>query len=379
MTEGGPPQSGGSQTARSSTAPGAPAPKAHPSQPMASGASDAAPLQDALTALAGRLAPGAVAIDALSRLSGGASQETWSFDAVRADGTRIPLILRRPPGGRGTAEDESMGGTGVGLELEAQVIRTCAGYGVPVPAVPYVAKPQDGLGTAYVMSRVEGETIARKILRNPEFANARAVMAYQCGAILARIHSVPTGALPGLGISDAAQQWQRYRDIYDSFHEPRPVFEYAFRWLKERLPPPDGPVTLVHGDFRNGNLMIGPEGVRAVLDWELTHLGDPAEDLGWICVNSWRFGVSMKPVGGFGELKDLLAGYRQGGGAPIDAERVYFWTAFGTLKWGIMCMMMVDTFRTGRDRSVERAAIGRRASETEIDLMNLLAPQRTDG
>lgn len=332
-------------------------------------------LHEALEALAGRLAPGAVAIDGLARLSGGASQETWSFDAVRADGTRIPLILRRPPGGSGTTDM----GTAAGLELEARVIRTCAGYGVPVPAIPYVAQPADGIGAGYVMSRIEGETIARKILRNPEFENARAVMAYQCGAILARIHSVPTDALPDLEINDAATQWQRYRDIYDSFREPRPVFEYAFRWLQERLPPPGGPVTLVHGDFRNGNLMVGPEGVRAVLDWELTHRGDPAEDLGWICVNSWRFGVSMKAVGGFGELKDLLAGYRHSGGPPMDAERVYFWTAFGTLKWGIMCMMMVDTFRTGRDRSVERATIGRRASETEIDLMNLLAPQRTEG
>ncbi len=348
--------------------------------PSASGpgippAAEAEELFARLNALAGRLAPGAVSIANLKRLSGGASQETWSFDAVRADDTAVGLILRRPPGGQSPSDM----GTSIGLVREAAVIRACAGYGVPVPAVPYVARPEDGLGDGYVMARIDGETIARRILRNPEFEPARQVMAHQCGAILARIHSVPRDALPPLEVSDARNQWQRYRDIYDGFNEPRPVFEYAFRWLEDRLPPPGGSVTLVHGDFRNGNLMVGPEGVRAVLDWELTHLGDPAEDLGWICVNSWRFGASMKTVGGFGDLKDLLRGYRDAGGEAMTAEQVYFWMAFGTLKWGIMCMMMVDAFRSGRDRSVERATIGRRASETEIDLVNLLVPNQAKG
>jgi aminoglycoside phosphotransferase (APT) family kinase protein len=149
------------------------------------------------------------------------------------------------------------------------------------------------------------------------------------------------------------------------------VFEVAFKWLEQRLPTTTE-LTLVHGDFRHGNLMIGPDGVRAVLDWELTHIGDPAEDLGWICVNSWRFGETHKVVGGFGDVEDLVAGYTEAGGKGMTAERVKFWEMFGTLKWGIMCMSMYQTFATGADRSVERATIGRRSSETEIDLVNLL-------
>ena len=161
---------------------------------------------------------------------------------------------------------------------------------------------------------------------------------------------------------------------YRSFERPRPVFELALRWLRERDPGPSKEVTLVHGDFRHGNLIIGPDGVRAVLDWELAHLGDPMEDLGWVCVNSWRFGEIDKPVGGFGTRDELFAGY-EAAGRRADPERVKFWEVMGTLRWGVMCCGMMQRFRQGPDHSMERAMIGRRSSETEIDLLRLLAPR----
>ena len=130
---------------------------------------------------------------------------------------------------------------------------------------------------------------------------------------------------------------------------------------------------LLHGDFRNGNLIFDPEkGVAAVLDWELAHIGDPAEDLSWICVNSWRFGRPDRPVGGFGEYEDLLAGYEAAGGEPVPLSRLRYWQAIGSLKWGVMCLMMYSSWATGASVSVERPMIGRRVSETEIDLVNLL-------
>ena len=154
------------------------------------------------------------------------------------------------------------------------------------------------------------------------------------------------------------------------------MFDLAFRWLEERAGTMSAEPTLVHGDFRNGNLMVGPDGVRAVLDWELAHRGDPMEDLGWISVNSWRFGEIDRPVGGFGSREELFAGYEAAGGARVDPERVRFWEVLGTLKWGIMCAGMATSFASGADRSIERGTIGRRASETEIDLLRLLAPRR---
>jgi aminoglycoside phosphotransferase (APT) family kinase protein len=326
-------------------------------------------LEKALTVLVKRRVEDCKGITGLKRLTGGASQETWAFDAVMQDGKTLPLILRRAPGGQMRESQHALP-----LETEAAVIALAARHGVAAPPVRCVAAPDDGLGPAYVMDRIEGETIPRRILRDEAFDTARPRLARQCGEILARLHAVPVHEDLALPLQDASAQWKLYRDLYDGFGAARPVFELAFRWLADNMPR-EAAAALVHGDFRHGNLMIQAEnGVAAVLDWELCHLGDPMEDLGWICVNSWRFGVSEMPVGGFGAREELFAGYEAVSGQPVDDARVHFWEVFGTLKWGIMCLMMVDAFRSGFDRSVERAAIGRRASETEIDLLNLLAP-----
>ena len=248
--------------------------------------------------------------------------------------------------------------------------------GLPSPRVMHVLTPQDGLGTGFIMARVEGETIPRKILRDDQFAQARPKLARQLGKVLATIHGLSLQLLPELRRMTATKEIADLDGEYRSFGWPRPVFELALRWLRDRDPGPSEEVTLVHGDFRHGNLIIGPDGVRAVLDWELAHLGDPMEDLGWICVNSWRFGEIDKPVGGFGTREELFAGYESAGG-HVDAERVKFWEVMGTLRWGVMCcgMSMMQRFRLGPEHSIERAMIGRRSSETEIDLLRLLAPR----
>ena len=240
----------------------------------------------------------------------------------------------------------------------------------PRPAYAMCSKPEDGVGIGYVMDRLPGETIARKILRDGEFNTVRPKLARQCGAILARIHQVDTASLTAvLPVIDGPRQLRRYRDLYDAYNYPHPVFEFAFKWLKPRMAKAKRQ-TLVHGDFRHGNLLISPQGVEAALDWELTHIGDPMEDIGWICTNSWRFGVADKVVGGFGELRDLIGGYEEAGGGKIDIDDARTWIVYGSLKWGVMCMSMYQGFRA--DGSVERAAIGRRSSETEMDLVNLI-------
>lgn len=244
--------------------------------------------------------------------------------------------------------------------------------------VPRVVTAVDG---GYVMERVEGETIPRRILRDPAFATARGLMARQAGEIAARIHALPVADLPQLPGPDghpgatghpALAQVEQYRGLLDAFGEPHPVFELGLRWL-ERNPPPPAPTTLVHGDFRNGNFVVGPEGIRAVLDWELAHLGDPMEDLGWLCVQSWRFREVGKRVGGFGDDADLFGGYEAAGGRAVDPDSVRYWEVFGTLKWGEMCIVQAFTHLNGLHRSVELAAIGRRVCETEWHLLELLA------
>jgi aminoglycoside phosphotransferase (APT) family kinase protein len=263
---------------------------------------------------------------------------------------------------------------------EAAVISAAAEAGIAVPRVAYICAAADGLGEAYVMDFIQGETIARKILRDAEFDKVRPGLAAQCGGMLAALHQIDVSALlsdmgADLPFSDAAGELDKYAGFLAAHGHPHPVFELAIKWLRDNLAAAahDGPPVLVHGDFRNGNIMVSPEdGLVALLDWELTHLGDPMEDLGWPCVPSWRFGQHHNPVGGFGARADLYNAYRAAGGT-VDEAAARFWEILGTLKWGIMCAaLMTQAFESGLDPSVERGSIGRRASETEIDLLRMI-------
>ena len=301
----------------------------------------------------------------VTRLSAGASQEIWRFSLLR-QGASTPLILRRAPGGDRVSE------SAIGLEVEAQLIEAAGALGVPVPTVPWVLTPEDGMGRGFIMGFVEGETLGGRIVKSPDLAQARPALARQCGEILAKIHTLNPDDFPSLRHFTPAEQVTTYKETYLATDWPRPVFDLAFCWLEDHCPPAPAHPKLVHGDFRNGNLMIGPDGVRAVLDWEIAHVADPMADLGWLCASCWRFGVLDKPVGGFGLREDLWAGYEAAGGAPVNHDHAKFWEVFGSIRWGVMCSGMKDSFRTV-DPSVERAVIARRSSENEIDLLRQLA------
>ncbi|MDX2167146.1 MAG: phosphotransferase family protein [Deltaproteobacteria bacterium] len=311
-----------------------------------------------------------VRVDGLRKLAGGASSEIWSLDALHG-ATRLALVLRRDPGGSRMQTQR---------RHEYGVQQLAYAAGVPVPRPYWLADDAEALGApSYLMARVEGETLARRLLRDAEFAPARAAMTGQLGAILARIHALDAAApeLTGLpapppGESPALAELDRYEQIFRGIApEPHPAFELAFRWLRARLP--DGTRrALVHGDYRIGNVVFGSEGVRAVLDWELAHIGDPAEDLGWLCVRAWRFGSDHLPVGGIGRREDLFAAYERAGGAPVDAARVRFWEVFGNLKWAVICIAQARTHLDGLRHSVELASLGRRTAETEWELLELI-------
>ncbi len=317
-----------------------------------------------LSALVRRVVPGATNAERIARLSGGASQETWSFHATGL-GVDRPLILRRQPSGI-----DQVGK--IGLETEAALMQAAGAASVPSPPVVHVLENVDAIGTGFVMDHIGGETVARKILRDDVFASVRPKLARQCGEVLARIHAIPVASLPELPASSAARELDDLYATYKTDGQARPVFELAFRWLRDHAPPDPSTPSLVHGDFRNGNVIVDPNGICAVLDWELAHVGDPLRDLGWLCTSAWRFGEIDKPVGGFGEISDLLAGYENAGGARIDPETLHYWIVLGSLRWGVICLSM-RARASGKDRPLERSMIARRASENEIDLLRLLS------
>ncbi|MDU6375728.1 MAG: methyl-accepting chemotaxis protein [Bradyrhizobium sp.] len=194
--------------------------------------------------------PGAIGVRGAAKLSGGASQETWRFDIMHPDGA-IGAILRRSPKGYGAAP-----GRAAGLDNEAALMRLAHAAGVPSPEVLHVLTPKDDLGTGFIMRRVDGETIARKILRDADYAEARPRLARQLGGIAASIHGIAREALPPLREMNATKEIAELAREYRSFDWPRPVFDLALRWLSQNDPGPSADVTLVHGDFRNGNLII---------------------------------------------------------------------------------------------------------------------------
>jgi aminoglycoside phosphotransferase (APT) family kinase protein len=308
--------------------------------------------------LATQLERDTIEVRGLRRLSGGASRETWELELHdTADGRAEPLILQRVRAG-------TLGGT-FSMVAEAQLLGAAAAAGVPVASVVAASDDAEIVGAPFfVMTRVAGETIARRILRDDEFSVARAELVGQCARALAAIHRIPVDAAPHLRAADPVRQ---LRDLLDVLGEPHPAFELGLRWLDEHRPPAVEPA-IVHGDFRMGNLMVGADGLRAVLDWELAHLGDPMEDLGWLCVRAWRFG-SDQPVAGVGGYEELFDAYAETAGVAVDPSVVRWWEVLGTLRWGVICVLQASSHLSGASRSVELAAIGRRVCENEYDLL----------
>jgi aminoglycoside phosphotransferase (APT) family kinase protein len=304
--------------------------------------------------------PGALT---LSPIPGGASRETF---LAESDAGR--WVLRRDPvGARGSFAP---------LETEFRVVQVAAAAGVPV-ATGLAFEPAGGRleSAGFVMDYVEGTSVAPRVLRREELKAARSAMPAQLGKALARIHSIDARAIDGVSISagdPAPAACALWEGIIDEIGEPLPAVEAGLRWLRLNPPPPPERECLVHGDFRLGNLIVDESGLAAVIDWELCHRGDPAEDIGWLCIRSWRFGNDDRPVAGVGDPDEFAATYESAGGAPVDGDRVRYWEAFGNVKWAVICARQANDHLTGVRRSHELASLGRRVCEPEWDLLQLV-------
>jgi aminoglycoside phosphotransferase (APT) family kinase protein len=303
-------------------------------------------------ALGGRLG-------AIRRLSGGASRITSTFELELPSGEARTLVLQQI---RGTALSRHPG-----VETEATLLRAARRAGVPVPEV-VAAGAADRLGEGWlVVEHLDGETLPRRILRGDEYATARSMLVEQTAHALAAIHTIDAETVPALPRADPLRHPLEFLDALD---ETRPVLELGVRWLARNQPDRDESV-VVHGDFRMGNFLVDETGLRGVLDWELAHRGNAAEDIGWLCARTWRFGGAGR-VGGFGDLAEFLAVYRTAGGRAVKLEEVRWWEAYAAVKWAVICLLQAATHLSGSTRSVELAAIGRRACESEWDLLELL-------
>jgi aminoglycoside phosphotransferase (APT) family kinase protein len=316
-----------------------------------------------------------VRLGAVRRLTGGASRDTWAVDAEVGSGPAASperLVLRRDMGG--TISDEALS-----REQEFRVLQAAHAAGVLVPAPRWFCADPAVLGVPFlVMDRLEGESVGRRVVREPGLAGARRALPRQMAEQLARIHAIDPDAAgldflprPGPGLSPADTAVGQLARQLERLGEPHPVLELAVRWLRRHAPDCPHPV-LVHGDFRVGNLMVGPQGLAGVFDWEFAHVGDPAEDLAWPCVRSWRFGQDRLRLGGLAGPEDFLEVYERLSGRSVSGGALYYWEVLGNLRWAVGCIAQAHRHLSGQTTSLELASLGRRTAEMELELIDLL-------
>jgi aminoglycoside phosphotransferase (APT) family kinase protein len=305
----------------------------------------------------------------LSPIPAGASRETWLVERAAAGGDpEMPLcVLRRDPEGSVSL---------VPMREEFALLERAREAGVPVPEPIGVEDEGGAFGSpGLLMGFVEGTSLAPRILRKPEYERARGRLTGQLGEALARVHSLgPTdveGVLPSAPADPVAAQVDEWERQLDGIGEPLPAVELGLRWLRRNAPEP-AEARLVHGDYRLGNFIVDADGLAAVIDWELAHLGDPAEDVGWLSIRSWRFGNDERPVAGVGQLDEFLSAYESAGGENIAPERVRYWEVFGNMKWAVICARQAADHMNGVRRSHELASLGRRICEPEWDMLELI-------
>jgi aminoglycoside phosphotransferase (APT) family kinase protein len=314
-------------------------------------------------------------IVAARHLTGGASRDTWAVDVEVEGGPeagRHALVLRRDLGGE--IDEQALS-----RAHEFRLLQAAHAAGVLAPRPRWLCTDTAVLGAAFfLMDRLEGESVGRRVVREPALAEARRALPLQMGEQLARIHALDFEAAglnflprPTPGLSPALDGVERLARQLDRSGEPHPALELALRWLRARAPQCGSPV-LVHGDFRVGNLMVGPAGLVGVFDWEFAHVGDPHEDLAWPCVRAWRFGQDRLGLGGVGESDEFFAEYERLSGRTVDRRAVRFWEMLGNLRWAVGCVAQAHRHLSGQTESLELASLGRRTGEMELELLDLI-------
>jgi aminoglycoside phosphotransferase (APT) family kinase protein len=318
----------------------------------------------------------AVTIDALAPLGGGACQDNYRVSLTLAAGPDAgshPLVFRSD------AARSLMGS--IARRDEFAVISAARAAGVRTPRARWLLEGVVAPGrSAYLLDWVEGEAIGRRVVKGPALAAARAGLVEELAGELAKIHGITPHGAPSLaGIAmvsgpdeDPCESALRFLwTMLDRLPEPHPAIAFAAAWMAQHRPAPVAP-TLVHGDFRTGNFMVAPDDLRAVLDWEFAHWGDPMEDVAWLCVRDWRFGELSLAAGGFATREAFVRAYERARGVTVDPARVRWWEIMGNARWAAGSVLQGERYLSGDESDLELLAIARRAAEMEWEALRLI-------
>lgn len=296
-------------------------------------------------------------IHAVTRLTGGATMESWRFEFANET-----FVLRRAP------TLEFMAERPFGHDTEAAIIRAAHAAGVTAPEIVAELAPDDELGSGFIMRALPGTPDPRAILimDDPD------TLLREAARDLARIHAIVRDDVPDdVPTLEYAHGVAELRKQFEEAGGDRPIIALGLKWLADNIPAPVEPV-LNHGDYRLGNVLAESSRLTGVLDWELAHFGDRHEDLAFGCMAVWRFARYDRPALGLGTLEEYFAAYEAESGHRVDHERFRFWLIYRTVWWALGCLRMAQIWRSGEDRMLERVVISRRTSEQELDLLMLL-------
>jgi aminoglycoside phosphotransferase (APT) family kinase protein len=301
---------------------------------------------------------GAARIGVMEQLSGGAIQENWllvvDFAGGAEDG-RQEFVLR--------TDAPTVVPVSLSRAQEFAVQRAAWQAGVTVAEPLWLCEDPEVLGQPfYVMRRVAGEAVGRRVVADSSLGGDRGGLAERLGRELARLHTItpPRADLPFLEMPDpdpALATVIQYRAHLDALGTPRPGLEWGLRWC-ERKAPPTGEIVLVHQDFRTGNYMVDAQGLTAILDWEFCAWGDPMSDIGWFCARCWRYGRDELEAGGIAERAPFYHGYESASGRRIDPERVAYWEVMAHLRWAVIALQQGRRTAAGGEASLELALTG---------------------
>ncbi|MCP2275551.1 phosphotransferase family protein [Nocardia amikacinitolerans] len=302
-------------------------------------------------------------------LSSGARRRNVAFDADLGDrvlelvATVVPPSVELLP-----------------VDAEAAVREVARQHSIPTPRVVACCADSRFLGAPFLLSeRVEGETVPRRVLRVIRTAGLAERVANQLGEAMARLHAIDPAHAPSTlpGEPDADPARALLREIHEgvaALLADRPVFRHAVRWIERRIPEPPTRRSIIHTDLRVGNIVVGPDGLRAVLDWEgAQRFGDPMRDLAWPTLRMWRFGDDAREFGGLVDRAAFVTAYERAGGA-FDLDRFRWWKTASTLAWGVLLAGQAAAYLDSDTRDIVMAAGGRRVSEIEWDLLMQIRP-----
>lgn len=295
-----------------------------------------------------------VEVDLLSRITGGASRETYRMRLRYrgGDGAAIErrLILRRDP-------PDSL------IETERQIefaaYRAFHGSAVPVPEMLWLEEDPAPLDRPFfIAEELTGFESSPQGLLNPAYREHAEALGLHKWTILGEISRADPAALgldKTMSMPQPADCWKRELDYWEGVIdadqiEPQPIIRAAIRWLRANPPPPAQKISVVHGDFRTGNFLYDRKGrIHGVLDWEMAHLGDPLEDLGWGINRIWCWGGGDLR-GGLLPRERAIAIWEQASGLTADPAALHWWELFNCVKGQGIWVSSAKAWSDGQNR-----------------------------